>query len=196
MVPMPRRLFIGLLPDRQVQAAIQRHCRDWQWPDGARPTRFGRYHVMLHFLGEVGVAPEQRLCRALRETAVEPLQLELCLPQKWRNHIGVLRPADHDGLQALHERLALAVSAAGLRPAGKITPHVTLARDAAQARPPATTRHIPWRVDQFVLIWSRLWPEVTPSRYEIVERFGAAPGRELGAPAPSTRAGEQFALFG
>jgi len=196
MVPMPRRLFIGLLPDRQVQAAIQRHCRDWEWPDGARPTRFGRYHLTLHFLGEVGVAPEQRLRKALRNTAVEPLELELCLPQKWRNHIGVIRPADHDGLQALHERLALAVSAAGLRPAGDITPHVTLARDAAQARPPATTQPIRWRVDEFVLIWSLIWPEVKPSRYEIVERFGITPGRELEPPAPSKQAGEQLSLFG
>lgn len=66
MVPMPRRLFIGLLPDRQVQAAIQRHCREWEWPKGTEPTRFGRYHLTLHALGHVGLVPEQRLRTVLR----------------------------------------------------------------------------------------------------------------------------------
>jgi RNA 2',3'-cyclic 3'-phosphodiesterase len=196
MVPLPRRLFIGLLPDRQVQAAIQRHCREWEWPEGARPTRFGRYHVTLHFLGEVGVAPEQRLRTILRKVAIEPLELELRTTELWRNHVAVLRPADHQGLQALRDRVGQAISAAGLPPAGKFTPHVTLARDAAQARPPEATRPIAWRVQEVALIWSLLWPEAKPARYEIVERFGITPGREMLAPAPSGQDGEQLALFG
>lgn len=195
MAPLPRRLFIGLLPDRQLQARIQRHCREWSWPDGARPTRFGRYHLTLHYLGDVGIAPEQRLRKALRDTALEPLELDLCLPQDWR-HVAVLRPADHDGLHALHRRMVPALAAAGLESMRKFAPHVTLARDAAQARPPAAMQPIRWRVDEFALVWSLLWPQAKPARYEIVERFGVTPGRQMEPLAASGRAEEQFPLFG
>lgn len=198
MVPLPRRLFIGLLPGRQIQAAIQRHCRDWQWPQDVQTTRFGRYHLTLHPLGMVGLAPEQRLRKALRDVAVEPLELELRRPQGWRNHVAVLLPAEHDGLRALHRRLGHAVSAAGLEPTPEkhFKPHVTLAHAAAGAPPPHSTQPIRWRVDEFVLIWSLWWPQVTPSRYEVVERFGVTPGRQMEPLAASGNAGEQFPLFG
>lgn len=197
MVPPPRRLFIGLIPDRQVQAAIQRHCRLWEWPADARPTRFGRYHVTLRFLGEVGVAPEQRLRQLLRQVAIEPLELELRVPEIWRNGVGVLQPADHDGLEALQGRIDLAVSAAGLPPAEKkFKPHVTLARNAAEARPPEAVPPIRWRVDEVVLVWSVLYPQAKPARYEVVERFGVTPGREFEPAAPSGQVGEQGSLFG
>ena len=197
MVPSPRRLFIGLMPDRHVQAAIQRHGSQWVWPEGAKPTRFGRYHLTLHFLGEIGVAPEQRLRKALREVAVQPLELELRIPEVWRNGVAVLQPADHDGLNALQARVELAVSAAGLPPAEKkFRPHVTLARNAAQAKPPEAVPPIRWRVDEVALVWSVLYPQAKPARYEIVERFGVMPGKEFDAPAPSGQAGEQGSLFG
>jgi 2'-5' RNA ligase len=198
MVPLPRRLFIGLLPNRQLQAAIQRHCRDWKWPPrDVQPTRFGRYHLTLHFLDYLGLATEQRLRKALRDVAVEPLDLELCLPVDW-GKTAALRPSEHAGLKALYRRLAGAVAAAGLRlqPESHFKPHVTLARDAADSRPPQVTTPIRWRVDEFVLIWSLRWPEVQPSRYEIVERFGVTPGRAMDAPAPSGHVGEQISLFG
>lgn len=195
MTPSPRRLFIGLMPDRPVQAAIQRHCRQWEWPADAKPTRFGRYHLTLQFLGEVGLAPEQRLRQALRKVAIQPLELELRTPEVWRNRVAVLQPADHDGLEALHGRIALAVSAAGWPLPEKFTPHVTLARNAAQARPPDAVQPIRWRVDEVVLVWSVLYPQAKPARYEIVERFGVTPGREMQAPAPSGQAGEQGSLF-
>jgi 2'-5' RNA ligase len=197
MIPAPRRLFIGLMPDRQVQAAIQRHCRQWEWPASAKPTRFGRYHVTLHFLGEVGVAPEQRLRQVLRKVVIEPLELELRIPEVWRNGVAVLRSADHHGLEALHERIAAAVLAAGLPPAEQeFKPHVTLARNATHAKPPEAVPPIRWPVDEVVLVWSVLYPQAKPARYEIVERFGVTPGREMQAPASSGQAGEQGSLFG
>jgi RNA 2',3'-cyclic 3'-phosphodiesterase len=195
MVPSPHRLFIGLMPDRQVQAAIQRHCRLWEWPADAKPTRFGRYHLTLNFLGEVGVAPEQRLRQVLRKVAVEPLELELRIPEVWRNGVAVLQPADHDGLKALHGRIKLAVSAAGLTSADReFRPHVTLARNAAQAKPPDAVPPIRWRVDEVLLVWSVLYPQAKPARYEIVERFGVTPGSAPQSPASSGEAGEQFSL--
>jgi 2'-5' RNA ligase len=197
MVPPPRRLFIGLMPGKQVQAAIQRHCREWEWPEQARPTRFGRYHITLHFLGDVGVGPEQRLRKALRDVAVEPLELELQVPEVWRNNVAVLRPAGHDGLADLHGRIASILPATGLATTSEheFKPHVTLARNAAGAKPPETLRPIRWRVDEFVLVCSVPFPLAKPARYDIVETFCIEPGRRLAQPAPSGQAGEQGSLF-
>ena len=197
MIQPPRRLFIGLMPGRQTQLAIQRHCREWQWPADARPERFGRFHITLHFLGDVGIGPEQRLRKALRKTLVEPLELELCTPEVWRNGVAVLRAAPHDGLQALHQRIAAALPAAGLQPAEhEFKAHVTLARNARHATPPSTTKPIPWRVEEFALVWSVLFPQAKPARYDIVESFGVAAGQNKLPPASSGQPGEQFTLDG
>jgi 2'-5' RNA ligase len=73
-------------------------------------------------------------------------------------------------------------------------PHVTLARKAAGAIPPAKVKPIGWRVSEFALVWSVLWPQAKPSRYEIVEQFGVPPDRKDQGPAPSGQRGEQFPL--
>lgn len=44
-----KRLFIGLLADPPLQARIEAHRREWRWPEGASPTREGRYHLTLHW---------------------------------------------------------------------------------------------------------------------------------------------------
>jgi RNA 2',3'-cyclic 3'-phosphodiesterase len=196
-IPAARRLFIGLMPGRQVQAAIQRHCRDWEWPEAAKPTRFGRYHLTLYFLGDTGIAPEQRLRRALRQVVVEPLELELQLPEVWRNHVAVLQPAAHQGLVALRERMALALSEAGCQRTGELEfrPHVTLARNAADAHPPEAVRPIRWRVDEFALVHSVPFPQAKPARYDIVESYRVPAERALQPPAPSGNEGEQFGLL-
>jgi 2'-5' RNA ligase len=197
-IPAARRLFIGLMADRTVQAAIQRHSREWQWPDGAKPTRFGSYHLTLQFLGDVGLAPEQRLRKALREVAVEPLELELIGPEVWRHGVAVLRAAPHDALTSLQQRVAVAVLKAGWETQADLAfkAHVTLARNAAGARPPQIMQAIRWRVAEFALVCSVPFPQAKPARYDIVERFGAAPGDGPQGPAPSGQAGEQGSLFG
>jgi 2'-5' RNA ligase len=184
MIPEPRRLFIGLMPDRSVQSAIQRHCREWDWPETARMTPSKRYHITLQFLGEVGIAPEQRLRKALRQIEFEPLELELSSTGFLSRHIAVLRAAEHDGLRDLQIRVAAAVSAVGLGSStdGKYLPHVTLARKAASARPPAAVRPIRWRVEAFDLVHSVLFPEAKPARYDVIERFAAKSRGELGPP--------------
>ncbi len=197
-IPSARRLFIGLMPDRAVQLAIQRHCREWQWPEAARPTRFGQYHITLGFLGDVGLAPEQRLRKALRELTVEPMELELQIPELWRTGVAVLRPGPHDALVALQRSAAGAVSKAGLAAAEdhEFKAHVTLARNAKGAVPPRTVPPIRWNVDEFALVCSVPFPQAKPARYDVLERFGVPPGREAGPPAPSGQAGEQGSLLG
>jgi 2'-5' RNA ligase len=197
MIQPPRRLFIGLMPDRRIQSAIQRHCREWAWPRDARPERFGRYHITLHFLGDVAVGHENRLRIALRGVPVAPLEIELSIPEVWHHQVAVLRAAPHDGLQALQQATGEAIAAAGLRdePEHKFKPHVTLARHAAHAQPPQTVQPIRWRVEEFQLVWSVLPPEAKPARYEVIERFGATADRALQPPASSGQGGEQLPLI-
>lgn len=191
MLHPPRRLFIGLIPDRKVQGAIQRHCRDWHFPATAQPVRFGRYQLALHFLGDVGAAPEHALRQALRHIAMQPLELELGTPQLWRGGIAVLLPQAHQGLDRLHAQIAAALPAAGLKAEAEFHPHITLARDVPEvAAPPGP--FIRWRVHEFLLLWSLQPPQAKPARDEVLERF-SGPGHQ--APAASGQAGEQFPLF-
>jgi 2'-5' RNA ligase len=194
MLHPPRRLFIGLIPERSVQLQIQRHCRDWTWPEQARPTRFGRYHIGLHFLGDVGLGPQQALRKALRQLPLQAMELQLGTPQVWERGIAVLRPDEHRGLRDLHARIGDALPAAGMLAQNAFHPHVTLAREAAEATPPAKPPCIRWQVREFVLVWSRQPPEVKPAQYEIVERFGVNDASVF--QAPSGQVGEQFPLFG
>ncbi|MDB5856382.1 MAG: hypothetical protein JWQ76_71 [Ramlibacter sp.] len=174
----PRRLFIGLLPDRTVQMQIQRHAREWTWPEIARPTRFARYHLTLRFLGEVGSAPESRLRMALRDVAAAPLQLVLDTPVLWRNDIAVLLPQESPGLHRLQESVAECWPQAGPH----FTPHITLARDAHGAVPPAQEAGIAWTISEFVLVWSRL--DTRPAEYVMLERFGLRGDSASAPPAP------------
>ena len=167
----PRRMFVGLLPERTVQMQIQRYARAWTWPETARPTRFGRYHLTLRFLGDqVGAAPEARLRAALREVAAQPLQLVLETPAVWKNDVAVLLPEENAGLRRLQESIAECDTHASV----PFTPHVTLARHARGAEPPPANPGIEWAISEFVLVWSRL--DTKPAEYVVVEHFGLRGG--------------------
>lgn len=187
----PRRLFVGLLPARDVQQQVHRHAAAWDWPAGARPTRFGRYHLTLHFLGDVALAPEHGLRAALRQLAMEPLELVLDHAELWRQGVAVLRPGEHPGLHDLRERMADCLRHARLPATGSFTPHVTLARNAHGAVPPRTVPGIHWPVREFVLVWSRL--DSKPAQYVTVESFGVKAGTALRL--ASQQAGVQGSLF-
>lgn len=189
----PRRLFIGLLPAREVQARIARHAAQWHWPLEARRTRFGRYHLTLHFLGDVPSGPEKRLRAALRRVTMQPLELVLATPMLWKQGVAVLLPDPHDGLFALRERTGEALRQAGVvQPSLPFAPHVTLARYAYGAVPPRAAPGIACPCAEFVLVWSRL--DTRPAEYVVLERFGPTPGWT--PPAASGHRGDQGELFG
>jgi RNA 2',3'-cyclic 3'-phosphodiesterase len=163
-----QRLFIGLFPPAAVLDAIAEHCSAWRWPPGSRPTPRPRLHLTLHFLGNVDAARQAALQAGLGDVPMLAMDLVLGTPQCWRGGVAVLRPDDDAGLRELRERLAPALQRAGLAPArGPWMPHLTLARHADQARPPEVLPSIAWRLDEFVLVWSRLAPSM---RYEVLQR--------------------------
>jgi 2'-5' RNA ligase len=173
MVPAPRRLFAALMPGPQVREAVRQHCGLWEWPPGARLSPPERYHLTLRFLGDVELAAEERLRRELRTARAEPLELQLALPQLLGRGIAVLMPLPHEGLLALHQRVGAALAAAGVECASSsFTPHVTLARRAAGARPPSDAPPIGWAAREFALVSSVPARQGEPARYDLVETFG------------------------
>jgi len=167
-----RRLFIGLFPEAVVRAAIDAHRRAWSWPPGARLADLSRIHITLHFLGQVSPARQAALEVLLAEVRMPRFALRLSTPQVWRrNQIAVLHCDEHDALRALHEDIGRQLVRADLPvEPGRWLPHLTLARKAAGAIPPAACEPIAWTVDDFVLVCSHM---TQPLRYEVLARYRA-----------------------
>lgn len=179
-VPATARLFVALWPDARVRAALQRWSERWTWsPDGpaavpppARvPTR--DLHLTLHFLGAVPRArvPELRAALALPCTH---FTLSLGRAERWPRGTAVLC-ADEvpPALAALHADLGARLRALGLRTEARpLRPHVTLARRAAHAEPPAAPLRLRWPVHGYVLVESRAG---AAGAYRVLQRYPAAP---------------------
>jgi 2'-5' RNA ligase len=148
------RLFLALWPHDEVRQAHVDSTREWRWPSGARLTRPERLHVTLHFIGSVAASRLDEL-KAHLEVPFEPFEFELSQPDVWRAGIAVLCPRGIPReFAVLHERLAAALRSLDLpveeRP---YRPHVTLARKAFGAKPPASIAPIRWQASQgYVLV--------------------------------------------
>ena len=160
-----RRLFIGLMPDEGVRAALAAQQQLWHWGRG-RLTSAARLHLTLHFIGEIDATREAALRQALTGVEVDPFNLVLRTTEVWSGRTAVLRADDHSALSDLHASLAARMLQAGLAPRrDAFAPHVTLARDAPNAVPPDRFPPIAWPVRDCALIWSH------DGRYDIVERY-------------------------
>ncbi|MET3443478.1 2'-5' RNA ligase [Variovorax paradoxus] len=150
-----REFLIGLFPDAAIQAAIKAHCAEWWWPVGHYFPPGHRLHLTLHCVEDRGCAIEDLLREALAEVPGRPLELTLDSSCTWRNDISVVRPAEHEGLRALHDDIVRAVRRTGLAvPARGWTPHVTIARQTERAARPPCLAPIHWKVREFKLIRS------------------------------------------
>lgn len=167
--PAAARLFVGLWPDAGVREALCAQQDAWTWPAGSRPTPPERFHLTLHFLGAVARERVPALVQALG-VPCEPFDLRLVRAELWPGGIAVLRPASTPpALQDLHARLGQALHA--LRQATareRLEPHVTLARRAQGALPPATMAALRWTVRGHVLVESGL---AAQQRYRIVAEY-------------------------
>lgn len=168
--PPPERLFLALWPDAGMRERLQQHAGAWHWPEAARRTRAERLHVTLHFLGAVPAAR----AAALRGTpAVRWPGCELLLDRAtvWPGGIAVLEatqvpPALQElqaALRSLLEKLEIPVEERRYRP------HVTLARKAFGARPPAGVRPLAWQAGPAYVLVRTLGGG---RGYEVVQAFG------------------------
>ena len=150
------RLFIGLWPDDATRLALAGWQRAWRWPAGAAPVVPERLHLTVHFLGQVEESRLPELVAGLRLPPFEPFELRLGHAEVWPRGLAVLCPDEIPaGLARLHadladalRRLALPVEARPFRP------HLSLARKAAAAAPPAEAIELRWRVGGYALVQS------------------------------------------
>ncbi|HZN48139.1 MAG TPA: 2'-5' RNA ligase family protein [Ramlibacter sp.] len=143
----PLRLFLALWPPQAVHQALLAHAGAWSWPPSARRTPAERLHVTLHFLGDVA---GERLPTLRQELAVPwpGCEMELDRAQVWPGGIAVLEALTvPPPLAALHAALAGRLQALDIAvDARRLRPHVTFARKAFGAQPPARFAALRWQV--------------------------------------------------
>jgi RNA 2',3'-cyclic 3'-phosphodiesterase len=164
------RLFIALWPEPEVCQVLQAWSRQWLGVAAARPMPAQRLHLTLHFLGDV---PRERLpgLQAALALPFRPFVLTFGRAALWPGGIAVLEPERlpaplvrlHGAIGEALQRMALPTEARPFRP------HVTLARHAGTAPPPATGPRIRWRVRGFALVASNPPPD---GGYRIVQSYG------------------------
>jgi 2'-5' RNA ligase len=151
------RLFLALWPDATATRALARLRDAWSWPAGSSPTRTERLHMTLHFIGAVQAERVEEIGAALA-CAFEPFTLSFGHAELWQHGTAVVCPRETpERLARLHTRLAEALHGLGLpvedRP---LRPHVTVARRARGAVPPAMDQATEtWQVSEgFSLVQS------------------------------------------
>lgn len=171
-----RRLFLGLWPDAQAAAGLQRVGALWTWPPQAVRYPPADGHVTLHFLGAVDA---QRLPALLPALAVPftPFTLVVERPQAWPHGLVVLCPESVPApLLALQAALGQALRRADLpvetRP---YRPHLTLARHSPAVDLPERVPGVAWPVSSYLLLESTGDPQ---KRYRPLARYTAAGGWE------------------
>ncbi|MGO1071696.1 RNA 2',3'-cyclic phosphodiesterase [Lysobacter sp. CA199] len=161
------RLFFALLPDESVRQRIAAAATELRarHDAGGRLIGLHRYHLTLQFLGDAHEFQADRAAAAqsaAAEVAATAFDLPLDRAGSFRNRsipwwLGCERTPE--GLQALFDRLGVALAKRGVRVEGghSLTPHVTIVRDAvAPLHPPVAIEPIVWRVGDFALIHSQL----------------------------------------
>jgi RNA 2',3'-cyclic 3'-phosphodiesterase len=165
-------MFVALMPDVHTRAVLGAWADRWRWAPGTVRTKPERFHLTLHFLGNV----REDYVAALREALNLPFdafELRLGLPDVWRQGVAVVRPIEiAPGLRRLHSAVGDALRSLGMAPQrSEFVPHVTLAREAKGSIAPPELLALRRQVHCFSLIRSELQ---RPVRYLIEGRFEAA----------------------
>ena len=169
------RLFLALWPAPEESDRLREYFRQWTWPKGSTPVQADRMHLTLHFIGAVPAAHVPEIGAGL-QVPIRPCELRPTQAAIWPRGIAVLQATQiPDGLAQLHADLARALRALGLPvEARRFRPHLTLARRAAGAVPPAVAPDLRWRVDAYALVESVLGHG---GGYTIRQRYGGGDTR-------------------
>ena len=163
------RLFTALWPGPALRERWSRARDAWCWPAGAKPVDDAKLHLTLHFIGAFARRQIAVLESALAALAVAPMHFTVVGPELWPGGIAVLRVAAGPALDQLHDRIGAALAGLGValdtRP---FAPHVTLARRARGAIPPAAIEQTGWSASAFALVES-----MPDAGYRVVRRFGS-----------------------
>ena len=174
MNPQTERLFLAIWPDASLREQLGRHVEQWDWGAGAVRYASDDWHLTLHFLGALPLDSVDRLRKGLA-LAVTPFEMTLDQPQQWPHGLAILAPDPvPEALLQLQQSLAQALERLGLKvEARPFRPHDTLARRAADARPPdQPIEPIRWPVSSYVLARST---GDSQRRYEILQRYSSEP---------------------
>jgi len=168
----PIRLFLALWPNESLRACLAAYRDAWRWPAGSKPVADATLHLTLHFIGAFARTRLPALASSLAAVPAGEIVLRPDGADLWKGGIAVLRIGSDAELVALHQSLGAVLSEAGIaldpRP---LAPHVTLARKARKAEPPAEAPAFEWRADGFALVESL---PGRSARYEVLRRFGTA----------------------
>ena len=147
------RLFFGIWPGYTASAQLAELQGRWDWPPDASVYSPAKLHMTLHFLGNLPVDLVPRLGVAAHSIRFRPFDLELVKAGTWREaNVAWVSPAPSEPLMALHDELGRALERIDVQIESRCyAPHLTLARKAGHATPPAEFEPIPWRVTNFVL---------------------------------------------
>jgi 2'-5' RNA ligase len=178
------RLFFALWPTEAVRRAADEAARGlrMKMQPGGYLSAPERYHVTLLFLGDTVPAAQEAAARAAAaKLRAAPFELQLDLASSFPRNREIpwwLGPRETPAaLSAFYEALREQMVAGGVTPERlRFVPHLTILRNARLALPPTPITPIPWRVDEFVLVRSRL--DLKPVEYELLERWplrGAEP---------------------
>ncbi len=183
------RLFFALWPDEGMRAqlgAAATHLRQKLRPEG-RWIGAHRYHLTLHFLGDYPALPELLVQRAMEAAAtVRSPRFDLPIDQagSFRNRsipwwLGPSQPSAP--LKQLWRALRESLQAHSVPYDTKLrlSPHVTVLRDATQVLAPTPVPLVNWPVDGFALIHSHLGLE---SRYRVLASWPLSAAAESSEP--------------
>lgn len=168
------RLFFALWPDEPTRLGLIEVTAQLLAPGTARRVPTVDLHLTLVFLGAVD-AQARRCCeRAAAGVHAEKFSLVIDRAGCWKRRGIAWAGASEQpaALALLVQRLNAALAGCGFEPETRpYRAHITLARNARQAKPRLAIVPLRWDIDRFYLVVSRPPPaRTTPAsgRYEVL----------------------------
>lgn len=174
----PHRVFFALWPDAAAAARLSALAQEMA-SAGGRAMHPASLHLTLAFVGAVTAAQVEALKELAATIRGEAFDLSLdqlgFFPRGGIFWAGCRQPPSRQ--RRLSERVLDALRDAGfvVDPRAGQVPHVTLARRVRHPSLPSLDAPIGWRVSEFALIESHLYPAA--ASYRTLARFSLAEAR-------------------